>query len=71
VRYLFQDEPRQSGYEGLNDLRVIDAIRESVKTGQAVAIKTSPQASKPDQDLIIEKPGVEKPELVNVEAGGR
>lgn len=68
---LTGQEPRPSGYEGLNDLRVIDAIRESIRTGHAVTIKPTRKASKPDKDLIIEKPGVEKPELINVEAGSR
>ncbi len=64
-------EPRPSGYEGLNDLRVIDAIRESVITGQTVTVKASTKSSKPDKALVIEKPGVDKAELVNVEAGSR
>lgn len=68
---LNDQEPRPSGYEGLNDLRVIDAIRESVRSGHAVTVKPARKASKPDKDLIIEKPGVEKPKLINAEAGSR
>ncbi len=68
---LEDKQPNPSGHEGLNDLRVIDAIRESVKTGSAVKIKTDPEASKPNKELVKEKPGVEKPELVNVQSGSR
>jgi glucose-fructose oxidoreductase len=64
-------QPRPSGYEGLNDLRVIDAIRESIETNSPVKVKGSKKSSKPDRELVLEKPGVEKPELVNVKSGSR
>lgn len=48
-----------------------DAIREAAKTGRSVKIKTDPKVSKPGKELVEEKPGVEKPELVNVQSGSR
>lgn len=64
-------EPRPDGYEGLNDLIVIEAIRESASTGKAVKIEPPVQGSRPDAKLVQEKPGVSKPPLVNVESGSR
>lgn len=68
---LENKEPRPSGYEGLNDILVIEAIRESATTGKKVAVKSSPRASHPDRTLIREKPGVAKPPMVNVQSGAK
>lgn len=68
---LENKEPRPSGEEGLNDLRVIEAIRESVNTGKAVTVAPGAKASHPGADLITEKPGVKKPELVHVQSGSK
>jgi predicted dehydrogenase len=64
-------EPRPDGYEGLNDLRVIDALRESVRTGTAIDIEPLTQGSLPDEKLIQEKPGVKKPALTKVQSGSK
>jgi len=69
---LENKDPRPSGEEGFNDLKVIEAIRESCKTGQIVKIEgSSEKSSKPDAELIEKKPGVSKPELVNVQSGSK
>ncbi|MBS1955152.1 MAG: Gfo/Idh/MocA family oxidoreductase [Cyanobacteria bacterium SZAS-4] len=68
---LEDKQPQPTGHEGLNDLRIIDAIRESIKTGRSAKIKTDPEVKKPGKDLITEKPGGEKPELINVQSGSR
>jgi glucose-fructose oxidoreductase len=68
---LENKEPRPSGEEGLNDLRVIEAIRQSVDSGEAVRIKAGSKASQPDQELVTEKPGIKKPELVKVESSSK
>lgn len=66
---LENKEPRPSGLEGLNDMVIIDAIKESIESGREVQIKSvSGSASRPDSELIEEKPGVEKPKLIAVEA---
>jgi predicted dehydrogenase len=64
-------QPRPDGYEGLNDLRVIDALRESVNTGKAVDTEPLTEGSLPDGKLIQEKPGVKKPALTKVQSGSK
>ncbi|MBS1989821.1 MAG: Gfo/Idh/MocA family oxidoreductase [Cyanobacteria bacterium SZAS LIN-3] len=66
---LNDKEPRPSGYEGLADLRVIDAIHQAAENGQWVKIAPACAASRPDGRLIEMKPKVSKPPLVNVKSG--
>jgi len=68
---LGNTEPRPSGYEGLNDIRIIDALKTSAKTGKKIVIQPVAQGSRPDSELVQEKPKVKKPDLVNVQSGGR
>ncbi len=68
---LEDKEPRPSGEEGLNDLLIIEAIQESCKTGKLVKVKTSGKASKPDIELVQQKPAVSKPKLINVKSGSK
>jgi len=76
------EQPRPSGYEGLADLRIIEAIKESIATGETVKLedgtrsKTNAksiagQTSKPDAELIIEKPKVPKAKLVHAQSGSK
>ena len=65
-------QPLPSGLEGLNDMRIIEAIRESANTGKLVSIdNNASEASQPSGELIEEKPGVNKPLLVNVKSGSK
>lgn len=69
---LENKSPSPSGHEGLNDLKIIEAIRQSVSSGKSVSIAARKEASsKPDERLVEEKPGVSKPPTVNVESGSR
>jgi glucose-fructose oxidoreductase len=69
---LNNTDPRPSGYEGLADIRVIEAIKQSLHTRRSVAIAAAPpKTSKPDADLIQERPPVKKPELVKVESSSK
>lgn len=68
---LENKEPVPNGYEGANDVKVLDAIRESAETGALVQLKSLFLTSKPDGDLIIEKAGVKKPKLVQAESGSK
>lgn len=66
---LNNQQPRPSGQEGLADIRVIEALQLSARTGKSVAIEPENfEPSKPDADLIVEKPAVKKPPLVDVES---
>jgi predicted dehydrogenase len=69
---ILQDkQPRPSGYEGLNDIRVIHAIRQSALTGKKEYLQPVAEGSLPGPELITEKPGVDKAKLVNVKSGSR
>jgi len=66
------EEPRPSGYEGLADLRVIEAITASAESSYAISVEeTKDGTSKPDASLIERKPAVNKPKMVHVESGSK
>lgn len=62
-------QPEPSGEEGLQDVRIVQALLESSETGKAVAIPPYQPAKQPTGRQRITRPAVEKPELVNVESG--
>jgi hypothetical protein len=57
-----------SGNEGLADVRVINAIYQSAKTGRTVRIEPVPKRRRPDREMEIKRPPVEQPELVGASA---
>jgi glucose-fructose oxidoreductase len=59
-------EPRPSGREGLADVRVIEALLESARTGRPVSLRDFEPGARPDPDQEIRRPAVKEPELVNV-----
>jgi glucose-fructose oxidoreductase len=61
-------EPEPSGIEGYNDIRVVQALYESSKTGKAVAIKGASKNKWPSMRQEIRRQPVKKPELVNTQA---
>lgn len=61
-------DPQPSGREGLIDVRIIQALYESARTGRKVSIETETPADRPSLDQKIEKSPVREPELVNTEA---
>lgn len=64
--------PRPSGYEGLADIRIIEGLRQSAKTGKSVIIEPPIfDTSKPDIRLVTEKPAVIKPPLINVKSASK
>lgn len=66
------EEPRPNGYEGLADMRVIEALVVSAETGYAVRVEQTPEpTSEPDCGLIERKPPVDKPKTVKVESGSK
>jgi predicted dehydrogenase len=65
------EQPCPSGYEGLADIRVIEALQESAMTGKTVKVVRTMEASKPDNRLVQEKPPVKKPKLVKAESGSK
>jgi len=61
-------EPEPSGEEGLQDVRVVEALYESARTGKAIAIPPSDRTKRPTGKQRIVRPGVRKPQLVKVQS---
>jgi glucose-fructose oxidoreductase len=61
-------EPEPSGEEGLQDVRIVQALYESAETGKAVAIASVDRSKRPTGRQRIVKPGIKKPALVKVQS---
>jgi len=59
-------EPEPSGEEGLQDVRIVEALYESAETGKAVSIPPYERRTRPTGRQKIVRPGVDKPQLVHV-----
>ena len=57
-------EPEPSGEEGLQDVRIIEALYESADTGKVVTLPAHREARRPSGRQIIRRRGVRKPSLV-------
>ena len=60
--------PEPSGEEGLQDVRIVQALYESAETGKAVQIPPFVKTRRPTGRQRIVKPGVKKPRLVKVQS---
>jgi len=65
-------EVEPDGREGLIDMIIIDAIKESIKSGQAVSVGPFEAKPRPDKDQEMKMPKVRTPKLVESKppAGG-
>jgi glucose-fructose oxidoreductase len=61
--------PEPSGEEGLQDVRIVQAIYESAETGKPVAIPPFRKPDHPSSRQRITKPGIPEPPLVKVTSG--
>jgi glucose-fructose oxidoreductase len=61
-------DPEASGFEGLADLRVIDAIFRSDATGRTIRLAPLEKPARPDKRQLKKKPAVKKPKVVKVES---
>ena len=61
-------EPEPSGEEGLQDVRIVQALYKSAETGKAVAIPPLKRSKRPTGRQRITRPGVRKPRLVKVQS---
>jgi predicted dehydrogenase len=57
-------EPEPNGWEGLADVRVVEALYRSAKAGKAVTIKPVRKTKRPTLEQQIRKPPVRKPKTV-------
>src|SRR5262245_11433610 len=60
-------EPEPSGEEGLQDVRIVQALYASARTGKAVSIPAFTKTTRPTGRQRITRPGVRKPALVRVQ----
>jgi predicted dehydrogenase len=60
--------PEPSGDEGLQDVRIVQALYESAEAGKAIQIPPFERAKRPDSRQRIERPPVEDTELVRVKS---
>lgn len=58
-------EPEPSGLEGLQDVRIVQALYESAQTGKPVSIPPYRESKHPSTSQAMRRPAVREPELVN------
>jgi glucose-fructose oxidoreductase len=63
--------PEPSGEEGLQDVRIVQALRESAETGKAVQIPAYRSAKRPTGRQRIIRPGISEPQMVNAKSGSQ
>ena len=63
--------PEPSGEEGLQDVRIVEALYESARTGKAVRLPVHREARRPTGRQRITRPGVKKVSLVKVQSASR
>ena len=61
-------KPEPSGEEGQQDVRIVQALYQSAKTGKAVRLPPIKRSRRPSSTQKITRPGVKKPKLVKVES---
>jgi predicted dehydrogenase len=60
--------PEPSGEEGLQDVRIVEALYKSAATGKAIKIPSFQPSKRPTGRQRITRPGVKKPDLVKVQS---
>ena len=61
-------EPEPSGEEGLQDVRIVQALYESAETGKAIELPPYRDRRYPSGDQRITRPGVKKPKTVKAKS---
>lgn len=65
---LTGQDPEPSGEEGLNDIRIVEALYQSAETGRPVTLKRLDTPRRPTSAQIVKRPPVKKPPLVQVQS---
>jgi glucose-fructose oxidoreductase len=63
--------PEPSGEEGLQDVRIVQALYQSAKSGRPVRIPPFSDTHRPSSRQRITRPGIKKPRLVKVQSASR
>jgi glucose-fructose oxidoreductase len=61
-------EPEPSGYEGLADVRIVDALLESMRTGAPVKLEPFEKRNRPDKSQEIKRAAVKPEKLINAQS---
>jgi glucose-fructose oxidoreductase len=64
-------EPEPSGEEGMQDVRIVEALYESAKSGRPVPIRPFTKRQRPTGRQRITRPGIRKPSLVKVQSASQ
>lgn len=68
---LQNEDPEPSGIEGLNDVRIIEALYQSIEQGQPVKLVSLDRHSRPTDDQVLNQPPAEEqPDLVHAASPG-
>lgn len=63
-------EPEPSGEEGMQDVKIVEALYKSASTGRSVKLRPFSDA-KPDSRQRIRRPGIAKPKMTRARSGHR
>ena len=64
-------EPEPSGEEGLQDVRIVQALYESARSGKPVSIRPFTKTVRPTGRQRITRPGIKKPTLIKVQSASQ
>jgi glucose-fructose oxidoreductase len=64
-------EPGPGGIEGLIDVQIIEALRESMRSGKPVEVATAQPPSRPSEEQRRRAPAVREPALVRAESASQ
>jgi predicted dehydrogenase len=68
---LKNKEPEPDGFEGLADVRIVEAIYESIRTRRTVPVRGVPVRKRPSGDQEIHRPAHDKPEIIHAAPASR
>ena len=63
--------PEPSGEEGMQDVRIVEALYQSARLGRVVRIPQFSETQRPTSTQRITRPGIKKPRLIKVQSASR
>jgi len=64
-------EPEPSGEEGLQDVRIVQALYESARSGKPVSLRRFTKTLRPTRRQRMTRPGIKKPTLIKVQSASQ
>jgi len=64
-------QPEPSGEEGMQDVRIVQALYKSATSGKPISLPTAPREPRPTIRQRITRPGIRKPSLVKVQSASQ